>query len=38
MAKNKKLVIVKYLGTNSDGEYSTVCKDYGYFIELWIFH
>lgn len=33
MAKNKKLVIVKYLGLNPDGEYSTVCKDYGYFIE-----
>ena len=33
MAKNKKLVIVKYLGMNPDGEYTTVCKDYGYFIE-----
>ena len=29
----KKLVIVKYLGMNVDGEYSTVNKDYGYFIE-----
>lgn len=29
----KKLVIVKYLGVNYDGEYSTVNKDYGYFIE-----
>lgn len=29
----KKLVIVKYLGVNPDGEYSTVNKDYGYFIE-----
>ena len=29
----KKLVIVKYLGVNSDGEYSTISKDYGYFIE-----
>lgn len=33
MAKNKKLVIVKYLGVNYDGEYTTVNKDYGYFIE-----
>ena len=33
MAKNKKLVIVKYIGINHDGEYSTVNKDYGYFIE-----
>lgn len=33
MAKNKKLVIVKYLGVNPEGEYSTVNKDYGYFIE-----
>lgn len=33
MAKNKKLVIVKYLGTNHDGEYATIGKDYGYFIE-----
>lgn len=30
---NKKLVIVKYLGVNCDGEYTTVGKDYGYFIE-----
>ena len=30
---NKKLVIVKYLGMNCDGEYSTISKDYGYFIE-----
>lgn len=30
---SKKLVIVKYLGVNYDGEYSTVNKDYGYFIE-----
>lgn len=29
----KKLVIVKYLGLNSNADYSTVCKDYGYFIE-----
>ena len=29
----KKLVIVKYLGGNSDGEYTTIGKDYGYFIE-----
>ena len=28
----KKLVIVKYLGCNPDGEYTTVDKDYGYFI------
>lgn len=27
------MVIVKYLGTNPDGEYTTVCKAYGYFIE-----
>ena len=33
MTKNKKLVIVKYLGINPDGEYSTIGKDYGYFIE-----
>ena len=30
---SKKLVIVKYLGTDCDGEYTTVNKDYGYFIE-----
>lgn len=29
----KKLVIVKYLGMNYDGDYSTISKDYGYFIE-----
>lgn len=28
----KKLVIVKYLGSNCDGEYTTVGRDYGYFI------
>lgn len=28
----KKLVIVKYLGCDPDGEYTTVNKDYGYFI------
>jgi hypothetical protein len=28
----KKLVIVRYLGCNPDGEYSAVDKDYGYFI------
>ena len=33
MSKTKKLVIVKYIGLNHDGEYSTVAKDYGYFIE-----
>ena len=33
MSKTKKLVIVKYLGMNPDGEYTTICKDYGYFIE-----
>lgn len=33
MAKNKKLVIVKYLGCNCDGEYTEVGRDYGYFIE-----
>ena len=27
-----KLVIVKYLGSNCDGEYTTIGKDYGYFI------
>ena len=32
MAKNKKLVIVKYLGANNE-EYTTVGRDYGYFIE-----
>lgn len=30
---SKKLVIVKYLGLNYGGEYATVNKDYGYFIE-----
>ena len=30
---NKKLVIVKYLGMNYDGDYTTIGKDYGYFIE-----
>ena len=30
---SKKLVICKYIGMNCDGEYSTVNKDYGYFIE-----
>jgi hypothetical protein len=29
----KKLVIVKYLGMNYEGDYTTVGKDYGYFIE-----
>lgn len=29
----KKLVIVKYLGCNPDGEYTPINKDYGYFIE-----
>ena len=33
MAKDKKLVIVKYLGINCDNEYTTIGKDYGYFIE-----
>lgn len=29
----KKLVIVKYLGMNYEGDYTTIGKDYGYFIE-----
>lgn len=33
MAKSKKLVIVKYLGMNYDGDYTTIGKNYGYFIE-----
>lgn len=33
MAKNKKLVLVKYLGVNTSDEYTTIGKDYGYFIE-----
>lgn len=28
----KKLVICKYLGCDSEGDYTTVDKDYGYFI------
>ena len=28
----KKLVIVRYIGSNSEGEYCCVGKDYGYFI------
>lgn len=28
----KKLVIVKYLGSSCDGEYTTIGRDYGYFI------
>ena len=29
----KKLVVVKYLGMNYEGDYTTIGKDYGYFIE-----
>lgn len=29
----KKLVIVRYLGSNSEGDYCCVGKDYGYFID-----
>lgn len=29
----KKLVIVKYLGMNYEGDYTTIGKDYGYLIE-----
>lgn len=29
----KKLVIVKYIGMNYEGDYTTIGKDYGYFIE-----
>ena len=30
----RKLVIVKYLGITPEGEYTTIGKDYGYFIEI----
>ena len=28
----KKLVVVKYMGINPEGDYQCVDKDYGYFI------